>query len=207
MRRGWALDAVAAWSAIVLGLGLILYPMLAPSARPDANAASYATIGGPFRLTDQNGRAVDESVLKGKWSAVFFGFVTCPDICPATLQTLAAAQTQLGKAEDRFQVVFISVDPERDSPELIKTYLEQDSYPPHAVGLTGAPEQLRDVAKAYRAYYALVPRTDGRQGYDVTHTNAIYLVNPKGVTQGVLMQAMGPQGIAEAIKTAMSQRS
>ena len=194
-------------AAIVLGAALIAFSFaLNPSRAPngDPNAAAYASLGGPFRMIDQEGRAVDQGVLKGKWSAVFFGFVTCPDICPVTLQALAQTQEKLGADAARFQTVFVSVDPKRDSPALIKTYLDQPGYPPHALGLTGTPDQAAAIAKAYRVYFAYTPRSekDGG-GYDVSHSGAIYLVNPKGVTVGTLIEAMGPAAMAEQIQKAM----
>jgi len=197
--------------AVVLALGavilaLTLQPRAASTGGSDDTAA-YARLGGPFRMTDQTGRAVDQSVLKGKWSAIFFGYVTCPDICPTTLQALANTQAALGKDGDRFQVVFVSVDPKRDTPDLIQAYLDQPGYPPRAVGLTGTADQVAAIAKAYRAYYAYVPRSekDGG-GYDVSHSGAIYLVDPRGVTVGALTEAMGPQAMAAQVERAMKAR-
>lgn len=197
-----ALGAAVVLAAALIALSLAIRPQT--SAGGDPNAAAYASLGGPFRMTDQNGRAVDQGVLKGKWSAVFFGFVTCPDICPVTLQALAQMQDRLGADAARFQTVFVSVDPKRDTPALIKTYLDQPGYPAHALGLTGTPDQVAAIAKAYRVYYAYVPRAakDGG-GYDVSHSGAIYLVNPKGVTVGTLTEAMGPPAMAAQIEKAM----
>lgn len=176
----------------------------APPASGDPNAAAYALIGGPFRMTDQDGRAVDQHVLDGKWSAVFFGYVSCPDVCPATLQTLATAQDRLGADAGHFQVVFVSVDPQRDTPKLIKTYLTEPGFPPRAVGLIGSKDQVAAITRSYRVYYAYAPRTAAQGGgYDVSHSGAIYLMNPKGTMVGSLVEAQGPAAMADQIRAAM----
>src|SRR5471032_1924449 len=110
-------------------------------------------IGGPFHLVDQNGRPRDQSMLKGKWSAVFFGYTFCPDVCPTTLQALADAETRLGPGAARLQVVFVTVDPARDTPGQLKAYLSSSAFPKGAVGLTGAPAEVAAAAKAYKVFY------------------------------------------------------
>jgi protein SCO1/2 len=161
--------------------------------------------GGPrFRMTDQTGRAVDQGVLRGRWSAVFFGYVNCPDVCPATMQTLGAAQAKLGPDAARFQVVFVSVDPRRDTPAVLKAYLSQEGFPAHAVGLTGTPAQVAAMAQAYRAPYAYTPRPAAEGGgYDVSHSAAIYLADPKGRTTNLLFEQMGPDSLAAQVRKAM----
>ena len=157
-------------------------------------------IGGPFQLTDQNGRAVDEGVLKGKWSAVFFGFTYCPDVCPTTLQALNAASDQLGGKADDFQIVFISVDPKRDTPEQLKAYLEAQNLRPGTVALTGTQPQIVSVTKAYRAYYELVGTGED---YTVNHSTVAYLMNPKGEFERPLSYGLTPDQMAEQIRDAM----
>ena len=164
-------------------------------------AEQAVAIGGPFQLTDQNGRVVDESVLKGKWSAVFFGFTYCPDVCPATLQTLNAAAERLGPKAKDFQVVFVSVDPKRDTPEQLKAYLEAQNLRPGTVALTGTQPQIVSVTKAYRAYFA---REGEGDDYTVTHTNVVYLMNPRGRFDRPLRFDTTPGQIADQIREAMS---
>ena len=159
------------------------------------------SIGGPFQLLDQDGRPQDQSILKGKWSAVFFGYTFCPDVCPTTLQTLAEAQDRLGPKAARFQVVFISVDPQRDTPRQLKTYLSSQAFPKGAVGLTGSQAQVAAVAKAYHAFYQ-------KQGtgpdYEVQHGSAVYLMNPKGRFSGrVLAFGLTPDEMARQVSDAM----
>ncbi len=111
-------------------------------------------IGGPFQMVDQNGKPATEKVLKGKWSLVFFGFTYCPDVCPTTLQALAETNEILGSRAKNLRIVFISVDPGRDNPQQMKTYLSNDFIPKSTIGLTGTPEQVQVAAKAYKVYYA-----------------------------------------------------
>ena len=159
-----------------------------------------AAIGGPFHLVDDTGRPVDQHVLDGKWSAVFFGYTNCPDTCPATLQALNAAAQQLGAARKSFQVVFISVDPARDTPAEMKLYDSSQGYPARGlVGLTGAPAQIASVAGEYHAFYKAGAGPD----YTVQHSAAIYLMDPQGRFVKPLDESQPPGALASQIKDAM----
>jgi protein SCO1/2 len=153
-------------------------------------------------MVDQDGRAVDQRILSGRWSAVFFGYTYCPDVCPTTLQTLAAAATRLGPRGKDLQVVFVSVDPERDTPAQLKTYLSNQAFPARTIGLTGTPEQVSRIARAYRVYYA---RQGQGPGYSVDHSAAIFLMNPRGQFDRVLSESFGPDRIAQQIGEAESR--
>lgn len=157
-------------------------------------------IGGPFQLVDQNGRAVDQNVLKGKWNAIFFGFTYCPDLCPTTLHELSTATTLLGDDGKKFRIVFVSVDPERDNPEQMKAYLDAQGLPAGTLGLTGTPAQTAQVAKAYKVFYQKVGTGPD---YEVNHTGVIYLMDPKGRFSTALGPAMSPQEMAGQIEKAM----
>jgi len=159
-----------------------------------------ALVGGPFQLVNQDGKPVDEKILKGKWTAVFFGFTYCPDVCPTTMQALGAAQAQLGPKADKLQVVFISVDPERDNPAQLKSYLSNEVFPKGTIGLTGTPEQVAAAAKAYRVYYKKNGEGDA---YLVDHSTAAYLMNPKGQFDRVLPFGIGPEELVRQISEAM----
>jgi protein SCO1/2 len=163
---------------------------------------STAAVGGPFQMVDQNGAPATEKALKGKWSAVFFGFTYCPDVCPGTLQALAAATDQLGPKAKDFQIVFISIDPGRDTAAQMKTYLSADYVPKSTIGLTGSPEQVAAAAKAYKVYYAKVG--DG-PGYTMDHSTAIYLMDPKGRFKTVIPYNLPPDEIARRVKDAMRE--
>ena len=167
--------------ALILAIaGLALAALLAGAAwkarRVEAPPPASA-IGGPFHLIDQNGAAVDERILNGKWTAVFFGYTYCPDVCPTTLATLAQAIERLGPGAKTFQVVFISVDPGRDTPAQLKAYLSSPAFPKGVIGLTGSPAQVAAAARAYRVYYR---KAGDGPGYSVDHTSIVYLMDPKG---------------------------
>jgi protein SCO1/2 len=163
--------------------------------------APKAAIGGPFTLVDQNGSPQTEAVLKGKWSAVFFGYTYCPDVCPATLQALAEAKRQLGAKGDDFQVVFISVDPARDTPAQMKTYLDNQAFPGHAIGLTGTDAQVAAAAKAYKVYYH---KSGTGEDYTVDHVAYTYLMDPKGQFVRIIGAGDAPDDIAYEVAQAMA---
>jgi protein SCO1 len=169
-----------------------------------AGATGNAAIGGPFQLVDQNGRAVDQRILNGKWSAVFFGYTFCPDACPTTLQELAAVQDQLGPKAKDFQVVFFSVDPARDTPAKLKAYLSTHGFPTGVTGLTGTPEQVARAAKAYRVYYA---RHGDGPDYLMDHSVATYLMDPGGRFVAVLAPGETPKAVAAQISKEMQSRT
>jgi protein SCO1/2 len=137
-----------------------------------------ALVGGPFTLTDQDGRRVSEKDFLGKYMLVFFGYTYCPDICPTELQVMTAALDQMGPAAKEIQPVFISVDPARDTPEVMKSYVE--NFGPRLIGLTGSPEEVAAAAKAYRVYYAKSGDTASAEDYLVDHSSIIYLMGPDG---------------------------
>ncbi|MGO4706633.1 SCO family protein [Microvirga sp. 2MCAF38] len=146
---------------------------------PDEKQASVAAIGGPFRLTNQEGKPFSSDALKGKPFAIFFGFTHCPDVCPTTLYDLTQDMTALGPDADKLNVIFVTVDPTRDDPALMKDYLS--SFDPRIIGLTGTEDEIAAVAKAYRVFYRKVP-TDS--GYTMDHTATIFLMDRKGQFSG-----------------------
>ena len=165
---------------------------------PAAPAAS--DIGGPFQLTAENGARVDQSLLKGKWSAVYFGYTFCPDTCPATLAALAGAQADLGAKAKDFQVVFITVDPARDTPKQLAAYLSSPSFPKGTIGLTGSSADIQAVTARYRVYYA---RQGTGPNYSVDHTSVIYLMDPQGRFVAPVPEGPGP-AMAKQILNAMT---
>ena len=186
-------------AACVLGLilgGALAWKSGAFTPRPATR------VGGPFQLVDQTGKPVTEAVLKGRWSVVFFGFTYCPDVCPSTLQAMGLAQARLGAKARDVQFVFISVDPERDTPAQMATYLDNDVFPKGTIGLTGTPAQAAAAAKAYRVFYE-------KQGtgpdYLINHSTPSYLMNPQGRFDRVLPFGIGPDEIVTQISTAMRE--
>lgn len=164
-----------------------------------------ADVGGPFTLVDQTGRTVDQSILQGRWTAVFFGFTHCPDFCPSTLQALDAARDRLGERGEDLQIVFITIDPERDTPQALADYLQTTSFPEGVIGLTGTPEQVAEAAQAYRVVYNRRELEGG--GYTMDHSLNIYLMNPAGEFAIPLSASLGPDRLARLIAGRMDQGS
>lgn len=143
---------------------------------PASIGTARAAVGGPFSLTDQNGKPITDKDLRGKPFLVFFGFTHCPDICPTTLFDISEVMRKLGPDADKTNALFISVDPERDTPAIVKDYLS--SFDPHLRGVTGDMPAIAAVAKAYRVYYKKVP-TEGSD-YTMDHTAIVYLMDKNG---------------------------
>lgn len=169
----WVLVAVT----LVAALLLFLRSPLAPD-----NGTSTIQIGGAFSMTDQTGKPVTEKTYAGKARAMFFGFTYCPDICPTTLSRMAQLMEKLGTDAGKLQVVLVSVDSERDTPEVLKPYIE--AFDSRFVALTGTPQQLADFAAGYRFYYKKVPTTDG--SYTMDHSAGVYLYDATGAFKGTL---------------------
>jgi protein SCO1/2 len=138
--------------------------------------AQAAAVGGPFHLVDQDGRTVSDQDFRGKPLLVFFGYTHCPDVCPTTLFDVSEVMRRLGPEADRAAALFITVDPQRDTPATLKDYLL--SFDPHLRGLTGSTDATAAVAKAYRVYYKKVP-TEG-EDYTMDHTAIVYLMDKDG---------------------------
>jgi protein SCO1 len=162
----------ASFATLVCCLGVIAFV----GSRIGTGSVQAAAIGGPIHLTDQNGQPFSDQDLKGKSFLVFFGFTHCPDVCPTTLFELPEVMRHLGKDADRTAALFITVDPERDTPQALKDYMS--SFDPHLLGLTGDQDAVAAVAKAYRVYYRKVPLEGG--DYTMDHTAIVYLMDKEG---------------------------
>lgn len=152
----------------------------------DAKAASSVPIGGAFSLTDQYGKTVKSTDFKNRYMLVFFGFTHCPDICPVTVSTLSKTMELLGKKADMIAPVFITVDPERDTPEVMKNYLA--SFDKRIVGLTGSKADIQKTADAYKIFFAK-RKPEGEHGgghgehgnhYAVDHSTIVYMMDRDG---------------------------
>jgi protein SCO1/2 len=173
----------AAWAAIALlaiAAGLVMLG-LRPSQIDTARLPLAISIGGPFELTAQDGRRVSDKDLLGRPFAVFFGFTNCPDVCPTTLLEMSNRLAELGPGGDKLRVVFISVDPEQDTPEHLKAYVA--NFDPRILALTGSPTEIAEVAKKYRAVYQKVPT---KAGYTMDHTATVYLMDAQGKFAGTI---------------------
>ena len=162
-----------------------------------AQEMGAAAIGGPFKLTDQNGKLRSDADFRGQYALVFFGYTNCPDVCPTTLQTLIDAMTALGPKADKVTPVFITVDPERDTAKALKDYAA--NFTPRLVMLTGSPADIAAVAKEYRVYYA---KSGEGPNYGMDHTALIYLMGP----DGTYVTHYAPQATADDIAKDLSKR-
>ena len=172
-------------------------------------ASPSAELGGPFSLTDQYGMRRTDMEFRGKYMLIFFGYTSCPDVCPTTLAVEAEALDKIGSRAGLVAPIFISVDPQRDTPDRLKSYLSAfDAKPPAArpnfVGLTGSEEEIAKAAEAYRVYYRA--HLDALHGngadYSIDHTGNVYLMSPEGkfiayYSQGILPDEMA----ADLMKT------
>ena len=156
-----------------------------------------AEVGGPFRLVDQNGTVRTDRDFRGRWLLVYFGYTNWPDVCPTTLAVIADAMKRIGPRRARLVPLFISLDPARDTPRALKTYLA--AFGPEFVGLTGSPAAIRQAANDYRVYYATHPLPHG--GYAVDHTGVIYLMGPDGSYVALYEDAsLGPDSLAADLR-------
>lgn len=168
--RTWA--GLTAFAVLSVGLALVAAPAWRKAGPLPAAAP---VIGGPFALTTHDGRRLTDKDLLGQPFAIFFGFTHCPDICPTSLLDLSVVIERLGRDAEKMRFLFVSIDPERDTPEQLKLYLS--SFNPRITGLTGTLDDVRAAAKAYRAYWQRVPTSDG---YTMNHSTFTYLVDRHG---------------------------
>ena len=149
-----------------------------PQGGQPVQSSGTALVGGPFALVGTDGKPVTDRDFRGRYMLIFFGFTHCPDICPAELQVIAQALEQLGDKAKNVVPIFITLDPERDTPEAMGNYVK--SFGPNFVGLTGSPEAIAATAKAYRVSYAKVENKESAADYSVDHSALVYLMDPEG---------------------------
>jgi len=190
-------------AVVVAGLTFLAVQIGARRPAPDHAEATQAGPGGPFTLVDSTGRTFTQEDLKGRWNIIFFGFTFCPDVCPTTLDTLGRTLDLLGRDRDKVRIVFVSVDPERDTPNAMATYLSNPVFPKGVVGLTGDADQVAAAAKAYKVYYEKEGEGDA---YLINHSSISYLMDPSGRFARVLPYGMSPEDLAGQIRDAMRAR-
>ncbi len=161
-------------------------------------------VGGPFSLVDQTGKPVTQASWPGRWQLIYFGYTYCPDVCPTELQTIAAALDALGPLAAQVVPIFITIDPERDTPELLAGYVKL--FDDRLIGLTGTPQQIAAVARAYRVYYAKVTPKESTT-YLMDHSSFLYLMGPDGTLRMLFDPATSAGDIAGAIRTRLSAAS
>jgi protein SCO1/2 len=185
---------------VILGAGAFLALSLHETPRGAAGTLLASAIGGPFRLVDQNGKTVTDADLKGKWSLVYFGYTHCPDACPTALNDISIALDELGPQRNDVRPVFVTVDPERDTPAVLKSYVTAFDAP--ILALSGTPEEIAQAAKGYRVYYAKHPEAGG--DYSMDHSSVIYVMDPQGRFTASFTQENSPEEIAERLKKLLS---
>jgi protein SCO1/2 len=146
---------------------------------PEVATTGTALIGGPFTLVGRDGKPVTDQAFRGKYMLVFFGFTHCPDICPAELQVMTDALDELGPKASEIFPIFITLDPDRDTPPVVTGYVT--NFSPRFVGLTGSPEQIAEAAKAYRVTYSKFQEDETKPGdYSIDHSALVYLMGKDG---------------------------
>lgn len=165
-------------------------------------SSGTALVGGPFSLTDQDGKRVTDHDFRGKYMLIFFGYTFCPDVCPSELQVMSAALDELGAAADKIQPIFITIDPARDNPETLKVYVS--NFYPRLIGLTGTDDEIAAVAKAYRVYYAKAQGSENKTDYLMDHGTILYLMGPDGKFVTHFTYGTEAKGLAEALRQSIS---
>jgi len=175
---------IAVWAAIALLCGILIgfSGYLPGTGSKESIGTGTARVGGPFQLTAHSGEAINNATLAGKPYLVFFGFTHCPDICPTTLFELTDLMAEMGSAADRFTPLFITVDPERDTQEVLSQYMT--AFDQRIVALRGNQAEMDATVKAFAAFYRKVPIDGG--GYTIDHTAGIILMDAKGNFAGTL---------------------
>lgn len=193
-------------SVLILAISLMMAAVAIGAAallirKPPGGASGEALVGGPFSLTDHTGRRLTEKDFLGRHMLVFFGYTYCPDICPTELQVMTAAIEELGPAGENIQPVFVTIDPERDTPQVLASYVE--NFGSRLIGLTGTPEDIAAVARAYRVYYAKAPGGDAA-AYLMDHSSTIILMGPDGRFVRHFTYTTDAAALAAALKEAVT---
>lgn len=160
-------------------------------------------IGGDFALTDHNGERFELTSLRGKVVLIFFGYSFCPDVCPTTLSKLTTVAQQLGEDREKVKTLYITVDPERDTPDVLK--LDLSNFQLDALGLTGTKGEIDPVVKLFGATYQIIPTPNSAAKYTVTHSTRLYALDPNGKVRLVFDYEATPDEIVQGIKAILAQ--
>ena len=202
LQRGLALLAGGALLLLVGIGGAALWLRPAPESLGPTLPAGVA-IGGPFSLIDETGAPVTEKTYRGRHMLIFFGFTYCPDVCPTELAKIAATLDLLGQDAQRLVPLFVSIDPERDTPEALAQYTEL--FHPAIVGLTGSEQQIAAVARAFRVYYNKVKTGPEPDAYTMDHSAFVYLMGPDGGFRQLFSPQATPEQMAAAIRAQLAR--
>jgi len=190
--------SITTLSIVLIIWAVILYQVFAIKSKSSYYGSTYDMRAPDFTLTSQDGAKVKLADFKGKAVFIFFGYTHCPDICPVTLANLNNAVNELGDDKNRVQVLFVTVDPERDTQAELKKYVTY--FNKDFIGLTGTPDEIKDVADSYHVFY-LKEDTGSESGYLMGHTSSVYLINPDGrIVLRYPQSKMDPKEIAKDVK-------
>ncbi len=182
---------VAGFAAVYLG-----------GVKPRIASIGTPLIGGPFTLRDTQGRSVSDQDFRGKLMLVFFGYTNCPDFCPAELQIISEALEKLGPDADKIAPIFITVDPQRDTPETLSAYVK--NFGPRIIGLTGTPDGVAGAAKAYRVFFRKAETGQNKSDYSVDHSTFTYLMDAQGKYLTHFTFGTTPDSMAAVLKKHIS---
>lgn len=160
-----------------------------------------ADVGGPFRLIDHTGKTVTEADFRGRYMLIYFGYSFCPDVCPTTLAVMAQALEKLGSKSQRIVPILVTIDPERDTPQVLADYMK--AFGPTFVGLTGSVEAIKDAEKKFRVYAVkrpLDPSKGSGGNYGVDHSSVLYLMGPDGKLVNFYDEAVSPDDLAKDLR-------
>jgi cytochrome oxidase Cu insertion factor (SCO1/SenC/PrrC family) len=203
---GWKLRAsIVALVTLVFAIGawLTLLRYDPPESSVVGGLVVNVDVGGPFELTDHTGARVSDTALRGGYTLLYFGYTFCPDVCPTELGGMAATIDALGEAGARVTPVMITIDPERDTPEVLAEYVPL--FHERLIGLTGTAEEIRDVATQFRVFYQ---RFDSNQYtyYLMDHSSFVYLLDREGDVASMFRYGTAPEDMAAAIRQVMAAR-
>lgn len=159
-------------------------------------SSGKAQVGGPFTLVNHNAETVTDETFRGRYMLIYFGFTFCPDVCPTELSIMSAALDRLGEKAEKVQPLFVTIDPERDTPEVMARYVTL--FHPRLVGLTGTPEQIAGIAKAYHVFYRKA-EDESSTDYTMDHSSIVFLMGPDGEYLKLFPPQTPPDKMAEAI--------
>jgi protein SCO1 len=189
------LASLAAILVVAIALAVV-----AVNRASQVNAAQHPQIAGHFTLSTPDGRRVTDATFRGKWLLIYFGYTTCPDVCPTTLSSMAQAMEKLGPLADKVQPIFITVDPERDTPDIVGQYAKD--FDPRFVGLAGSPADIAAAAHDFHVYYTV--RQLGHGEYVIDHSSFIYVIDPNGNFVRLLTGDLPGHQLADELRGLMS---
>ena len=181
---------------VVIAAGVMASMLFIAGVRPGVATSGTGLIGGPFTLVATDGATVSDQTYRGKWQIIYFGYTFCPDACPVALSKLSIALEKLGSDADKVQAIFITVDPQRDTQQVLAEYLK--SFDSRVAGLTGPQAEIEKVIKEYRVYAA--PQKTGGNDYLVDHTSYFYLMDPQGTFRSVLDPSLSGEELADRLR-------